>query len=69
MGELSNEAAVMHTKGVHDVIGGKDCGVKITTIDKQTANWSRDQAQSLMMNWLSTCPAFDLPPGSSLGLM
>jgi inositol transport system substrate-binding protein len=28
-------------------------------IDQQTANWSRDQAQSLMTNWLSTGAAFD----------
>ena len=28
-------------------------------IDQQTANWSRDQAQNLMTNWLSTGAAFD----------
>ncbi len=58
-GELSNQAAVQRTADVHDVIGGADCGVKINIIDEQTANWSRDEAQTLMTNWLSTGTAFD----------
>jgi inositol transport system substrate-binding protein len=33
--------------------------VKVNVIDQQTANWSRDQAQSLMTHWLSTGTAFD----------
>jgi inositol transport system substrate-binding protein len=59
MGELSNQAAVQRTADIHDVIGGPDCGVKINIIDEQTANWSRDEAQNLMTNWLSTGAAFD----------
>lgn len=59
MGELSNQAAVMRTKDIHDVIGGADCGVKVNIIDEQTSNWARDQAQNLMTNWLSTGAAFD----------
>ncbi|WP_054005632.1 sugar ABC transporter substrate-binding protein [Cypionkella psychrotolerans] len=59
MGELSNQAAVQRTADIHDVIGGPDCGVKINIIDEQTANWSRDQAQTLMTNWLSAGAAFD----------
>jgi inositol transport system substrate-binding protein len=59
MGELSNQAAVMRTKDIHDVIGGPDCGVKITILDEQTSNWSRDEAQNLMTNWLSTGAPFD----------
>jgi inositol transport system substrate-binding protein len=58
-GELSNQAAVQRTKDVHDVIGGPDCGVKVNIIDEQSANWSRDQAQTLMTNWLSTGKPFD----------
>ncbi|MBI1416437.1 MAG: substrate-binding domain-containing protein [Limimaricola sp.] len=58
-GQLSNQAAVMRTKDVHDVINGPDCGVKVNIIDEQTANWSRDEAQTLMTNWLSTGKAFD----------
>lgn len=59
MGELSNQAAVMRTKDIHDVISGPDCGVKVNIIDEQTSNWARDQAQNLMTNWLSTGAAFD----------
>jgi inositol transport system substrate-binding protein len=59
MGELSNQAAVQRTKDIHDVIGGADCGVKINIIDEQTANWSRDQAQTLMTNWISSGTAYD----------
>ena len=59
MGELSNQAAVQRTADIYDVIGGADCGVKINIIDEQTANWSRDEAQNLMTNWLSTGAAFD----------
>ena len=58
-GQLSNQAAVQRTKDIHEVIGGADCGVKINIIDEQTANWSRDEAQTLMTNWLSTGKAFD----------
>ncbi len=58
-GELSNQAAVMRTKDVHDVIGGPDCGVKVNIIAEQTANWSRDEAQNLMTNWISTGAAYD----------
>jgi inositol transport system substrate-binding protein len=58
-GQLSNQAAVQRTKDIHDVIGGPDCGVKINIIDEQTANWSRDEAQTLMTNWLSAGTAFD----------
>jgi inositol transport system substrate-binding protein len=59
MGELSNQAAVMRTKDIHDVIGGPDCGVKINIIDEQTSNWRRDEAQNLMTNWLSAGKPFD----------
>lgn len=58
-GQLSNQAAVQRTKDIHNVINGPDCGVKINIIDEQTANWSRDQAQNLMTNWLSTGKQFD----------
>jgi len=58
-GELSNQAAVQRTADIHDVIGGTECGVKVNIIDEQTANWSRDEASTLMTNWLSTGTAFD----------
>ena len=31
----------------------------LNIIDEQTANWSRDEAQNLMTNWLSTGKPFD----------
>jgi inositol transport system substrate-binding protein len=59
MGQLSNQAAVMRTKDIHDVMGDGRCAVTLNIIDEQTANWSRDEAQNLMTNWLSTGAAFD----------
>jgi inositol transport system substrate-binding protein len=59
MGELSNQAAQQRTQDIHDVIDSGECGVKVNIIDKQTSNWSRDEAQNLMTNWLSTGTAFD----------
>ena len=41
------------------MIDAGECAVKVNVIDEQTANWSRDQAQNLMTNWLSTGAAFD----------
>lgn len=58
MGELSNQAAVMRTQDIHDVIATPECSF-IKIIDQQTSNWSRDQAQNLMTNWLSSGTAFD----------
>lgn len=58
-GELSNQAAVQRTQDIYDVIEAGKCAVKVNVIDQQTANWSRDQAQNLMTNWLSTGAAFD----------
>lgn len=57
MGELSNQAAVQRTKDFHDVIGMDMCSF-INIIDEQTANWSRDEAQDLMTNWLSSGQEF-----------
>ncbi len=59
MGELSNQAAVQRTADIHDVMASGNCGVTLNILDEQTANWSRDQAQSLMTNWLSAGAAFD----------
>jgi inositol transport system substrate-binding protein len=59
MGELSNQAAVQRTADIHDVMAAGQCAVTLNIIDEQTANWSRDQAQSMMTNWLSTGTAFD----------
>ncbi len=57
-GQLSNQAAVQRSKDVHDVIGMDMCSF-MTLIDEQTANWSRDEAQDLMTNWMSSGEPFD----------
>ncbi|QYK42154.1 MAG: substrate-binding domain-containing protein [Paracoccaceae bacterium] len=59
MGELSNQAAIQRTKDVDDVVGIDMCNF-ITIVDRQTSNWSRDTAQNLMTNWLSTGEPFDV---------
>ena len=59
MGQLSNQAAVQRTKDVDDVIGMDMCNF-ISIIDRQTAEWSRDKAQDLMTNWLSSGEEFDV---------
>jgi inositol transport system substrate-binding protein len=59
MGQLSNQAAQQRTADIHDVIEAGKCAVEINIIDEQTANWSRDEAQDLMTNWLSTGEPFD----------
>jgi inositol transport system substrate-binding protein len=57
-GQLSNQAARQRTQDVHDVIATPECNF-IKIIDQQTANWSRDEAQSLMANWLTAGTKFD----------
>jgi len=57
-GQLSNQAAVQRSKDVHDVIGMDMCNF-MTLIDEQTANWSRNEAQDLMTNWMSSGEEFD----------
>ena len=59
MGMLSNQAAVQRTKDVDDVLGMDMCNF-IEIIDRQTAEWSRDQAQDLMTNWLSSGEDFQV---------
>ena len=58
MGQLSNQAAIQRSKDVHDVIGMDMCNF-ITLIDEQTANWSRNEAQDLVTNWISSGEPFD----------
>ncbi|WP_026621406.1 inositol transport system substrate-binding protein (plasmid) [Ensifer sp. WSM1721] len=58
MGELSNQAARMRTKDIHDVLATDACkGIEI--VEEQTANWSRTQGSDLMTNWLSAGVEFD----------
>jgi inositol transport system substrate-binding protein len=64
VGQLSNQAAVQRTKDFHDVIGMDMCNF-ITIIDEQTANWSRDEANDLMTNWISSGEPFDAVFGNN----
>ena len=64
MGQLSNQAAVQRSKDFHDVIGMDMCNF-IELIDEQTANWSRDEAQDLMTNWISSGEPFDAVFGNN----
>ncbi|ASP74201.1 sugar ABC transporter substrate-binding protein [Sinorhizobium meliloti] len=58
MGELSNQAARMRTKDIHDVLATDQCkGIEI--VHEQTANWQRTQGADLMTNWLSAGIEFD----------
>ena len=59
MGQLSNQAAVQRTADIHDVMAAGKCAVTLNIIDEQTANWSRDEAQSMMANWISSGTAYD----------
>ena len=50
-GQLSNNAALDRTADIEEVMAGnKD----IKIIQKQTANWDRNQALDLMNNWLTS---------------
>ncbi|MGB0663838.1 MAG: sugar ABC transporter substrate-binding protein [Pontibacterium sp.] len=58
MGQLSNQAAIMRTKDIHDVIATPECsGLKV--IEEQTAEWSRTKGNDLMTNWLAAGVEFD----------
>jgi inositol transport system substrate-binding protein len=56
IGKLDNEAALMRTEGVKEVVK-KYPDMKI--IMEQTANWSREEGMSLMENWLSSGKQID----------
>ena len=49
MGELSTQAAVLRTEGVEKVIAQHP---EMKVVQKQTANWRRNEAIDLMDNWL-----------------
>jgi len=51
-GDLANQAAIMRTKDIHDVIATPECaGLKI--LDEQTAGWDPVKGQDLMTNWIA----------------
>jgi inositol transport system substrate-binding protein len=58
MGSLVHQAALQRTKDVEQIFGTDMCNfIKIT--DKQSSEWSRDNAQNLMTNWLTAGGAPD----------
>jgi ABC-type sugar transport system substrate-binding protein len=58
VGQLANQAARQRTQDIHDVIATEECSF-IEIVEEQTANWQRDEAMSLMTNWLSAGVEFD----------
>jgi len=59
MGQLSNQAAVARSEDVREVLSLSMCSF-IELIDEQTANWSRDEAQDMMTNWISSGTEFQV---------
>ncbi len=59
MGDLANQAAVQRTQDVHDVIVTGQCAVTLVILDEQSANWSREQARTLMNSWIAAGKPFD----------
>lgn len=53
MGSLSHQAALQRTKDVEDILATDMCKF-ITVIDKQSSEWSRENSQNLMTNWLTS---------------
>ncbi|MDH2434386.1 sugar ABC transporter substrate-binding protein [Pokkaliibacter sp. MBI-7] len=57
VGELGTNAAQLRTKDVEDVVA-KHPDMKI--VEKQVANWSRNEAIDLMTNWLTNGTKIDV---------
>lgn len=58
MGPLENEAAIIRTKDIEEVLSRSECsGIKV--VDKQVGNWSRTQAYNLMSNWITSGVEFN----------
>lgn len=51
LGDLSNPATGMRTSSVKEGMASGGCEVEI--VDEQTAMWQREQASSLMTNWMT----------------
>ena len=58
IGDLSNEAARLRTKDVHDVFATPECSF-IKIVDEQTGAWQRQAAADLVTNWLAAGTQFD----------
>lgn len=58
MGPLENEASIIRTKDIEDVIAADPC-TGMTIVDKQVGNWNRTQGADLTTNWLTSGIEFD----------
>lgn len=58
VGGLSHMAARVRTQDVHDVVATPECSF-MKVVEEQTANWSRDEANDLVTNWMSAGLQFD----------
>ncbi|MER9189662.1 sugar ABC transporter substrate-binding protein [Mesorhizobium australicum] len=58
MGSLVHQAALQRTKDVEQIFGTDMCNF-IKIVDKQSAEWSRDNGQNLVTNWLTAGGAPD----------
>lgn len=52
-GNFAHQAAVQRTKDVYDVLGMSMCNF-IEIVSEEEGKWSRDNAQNITTNWLST---------------
>jgi ABC-type sugar transport system substrate-binding protein len=58
MGPLENEASIVRTQDIEDVIATEPCqGMEI--VDRQVGNWNRTQGADLTTNWLTAGLPFD----------
>jgi ABC-type sugar transport system substrate-binding protein len=51
LGDLSNPATSMRTESVKEGMAATGCNVEV--LDEQTAKWQREEASSLMTNWMT----------------
>ena len=58
MGPLENEASIVRTKDIEDVIATPACS-GMAIIEKQVGNWNRTQGQDLTSNWITAGIQFD----------
>lgn len=58
MGPLENEASIIRTRDIGDVIAAEPC-TEMEIVDKQVGNWNRTQGADLTTNWLTSGVQFD----------
>jgi len=56
-GELNHEAAIARTEGFENIMASYP---GMEEVARETCNWNRDQAQTLMENWIQSGLEFDI---------